>query len=419
MQAEIHKSQVSGRASAPPSKSYTIRGLICSALAQGTSSIINPLESEDTEAARDVLKKMGVAIAQEGACWEVKGGNLRPPTDDLFCRDSAATLRFMTAICATIQGRCRLTAGPSLSQRPVKALAEALEQLGVTCISNDGMPPLTVEGGTLKGEEVEMGGEISQYISALLFIAPLMPNGLRIRLNTPPKSRPYLMMTLECLERFRVGTSHSTDMREFRVPRQRYTPTAYDVEGDWSSASYLLALGVLGGEVAVENLNLQSRQGDRALLGHLIEMGAGVDIEGEAVVVRKANLKALQADLSQCIDLLPTIAMLCAAAEGESRLTGIAGARIKESDRVGAVREGLKRMGVKVEENEDSLVITGSPLKGAVIDSRKDHRIAMAFAVLGTAVGGTTIENAECVSKTFPQFWDILRDMGGKIDTNG
>jgi 3-phosphoshikimate 1-carboxyvinyltransferase len=222
-------------------------------------------------------------------------------------------------------------------------------------------------------------------------------------------------MTLDCLKNFEVKVEYTLALDEFEITRQSYRSTRYEVEGDWSSASYFLALGAVAGDVAVENLNLESFQGDKMMLNFLREMGALVEINHDSVVVRKSRLKAIKADLTDGIDLLPTMAVLAAAAMGTSEFTGIARARLKESDRVAAVGEGLQRMGVVVTEEKDKLVIVGSGLTGAVIDSHYDHRIAMAFSILGTLAGGTTINGAECVNKTFPEFWAILESIEGKV----
>jgi 3-phosphoshikimate 1-carboxyvinyltransferase len=185
-------------------------------------------------------------------------------------------------------------------------------------------------------------------------------------------------MTVDCLERFGIKVKFSPDLREFEVNKQRYKPTQYRVEGDWSSASYLLALGAVAGDVKVTNINPESLQGDRAILDLLKEMGASVKIDQDSVTLRKSGLNAIKTDLSDCIDLLPTMAVLAAVASGTSELVGIERARLKESDRVAVMREGLMRMGVKVEEQRDSLTIVGSNPQSAVIDPRDDHRIAMA-----------------------------------------
>jgi 3-phosphoshikimate 1-carboxyvinyltransferase len=191
------------------------------------------------------------------------------------------------------------------------------------------------------------------------------------------------------------------------------------VEGDWSSASYFLALGTLSGTVAVENLNPESQQGDRIMLDFLRDMGASVELSRGTVTVRKSRLNAIQADLSDYIDLLPTLAVLAALASGRSEFNGITRARIKESNRVSAVREGLEKMGIAVLEEEDRLTVTGARPKGATINSKNDHRIAMAFSIPGLVAGGTVINDAECVSKTFPDFWEVVRSIGGEVKVNG
>jgi len=417
MRVSVDKSEVKGRVRAPSSKSYTIRGLMCAALAKGESEIIHPLGSDDTGAAINVLKQVGVDVRQEGDSWQVTGGSFHEPGTDLFCGESAATLRFMTAICSLVPGECRLVAGGSLSTRPVRPLVEALKQLGVKVSCRDEVAPVVVEGDRLRGGATELPGDISsQFVSALLLISPFAEKGVRIRLTTPLESKPFVLMTLDCLERFGVRVKSSDDLRQFEVSKQAYKPAKYRVEGDWSSASYFLALGAVAGEVEVENLNPESLQGDKMILNFLRDMGASVDINRDSITVRKSRLNAIKADLSDCIDLLPTMAVLAAAADGASELVGIERARIKESNRVSAVREGLERMGISVGEERNSIAIAGSRPNGATIDPKDDHRIAMAFSVLGSVAGGTVIEDAECVSKTFPRFWDELKSVGVKID---
>ena len=420
MKASISRSEVSGRVTAPSSKSYTLRGLMCAALARGDSEIIAPLTSDDTEAAIDVLGQLGIGLDRREDRWAVSGGHFQQADGDLYCRDSAVTLRFMTAISSLLPGTHRLTAGPSLSRRPVGPLVEALRQVGVTCSDSNGLPPVTVTGGNLRGGTTSLPGNISsQFASALLLAAPFSEKGTTIRLTTPLESAPYVLMTLDCMQWFGVSVAFSESMDVFDVVRQAYRPTGYRVEGDWSSASYPLALGAMAGEVTVENLSPESLQGDKAILGFLQEMGASVIVSGNSITVRRSQLRAIKADLSDCTDLLPTVTVLAAVAEGTSQLAGIGRARIKESDRVAAVREGLERMGIAVTEEADRMTITGGKPRGAVIDSRDDHRIAMAFGLLGAVAGNTVIEGAECVAKTYPQFWNELRSLGVRVTTDG
>jgi 3-phosphoshikimate 1-carboxyvinyltransferase len=416
MKALISKSEIRGITSAPSSKSYTIRGLICGALANGTSRILQPLGSDDTKAAFNVLKNLGIKTRKAKSAWTVTSLGLKAPTADLYCRDSATTFRFMTAICAIVPGTCRLTAGPSLSRRPQKVLLESLKQLGVKCSGNGDFPPVIVEGGKLRGGITNLPGDISsQFVSAILLAAPFTENPITVKVTTPMESRPYVMMTMDTMQQFGISVTCSEKFDEFKIEPQRYRPTAYKIEGDWSSASYLLALGAMNGEIEIDNLPSETMQGDRMILDFLQEMGAKTLVRKNSVIIWKSNLKAIKANLSDCIDLLPTMAVLAAVADGTSHLTGLARARIKESDRVSAMAQGLYQMGIKVTEENDRLIITGGSPKVAAIDSKNDHRIAMAFSLLGTIAGDTIIEQAESVAKTYPEFWDVLENLGGKV----
>ena len=417
MQILIEKSEIKGQVQSPSSKSYTIRSLMCAALARGQSEIRNPLSSDDTEAALRVLRKIGVQVATDGDRWLVNGGLFQNPCEDLFCGDSAATLRFMSAICALVPGRSRLTAGPSLSKRPVITLVQALQRWGVDISSQGDTAPVIVNnGGRFSGGLTELPGDISsQYISALLLIASLAMGNTLIRLTSPLESRSYVLMTLECLERFGIKVKYTDELMEYETVRQEYQPAKVNIEGDWSSASYLLGLGAVGGEIKVGNINIQSMQGDRVILDILKKMGAGVEEAEGFIIVRKSQLKAIQADLKECIDLLPTLAVLAALAEGTSVFTGIQRASLKESNRVKTVKDGLKRAGIRVIEEIDKLTIQGGQPTPAEIDSYNDHRIAMSFSLLGIASGGITIKGAECVSKTYPEYWNTLRSLGVKM----
>ena len=416
MKASVSKSEACGKVTAPSSKSYTIRGLICASLANGKSEIIAPLASDDTKAAINVLKKIGVNIRQQKTSWKVDGGIFGAPTSDLFCGDSAATLRFMTAFGALIPGISHLTSGPSLSRRPVKVLIDALQMLGVKCSSTSGLPPVMVEGGKFIGGSTSLPGNISsQYVSALLHIAPFAAEGMTIKLTTPLESRPYVMMTLETMQEFGITVVCDANLDKFEIMPQKYKPTKYKVEGDWSSASYWLALGAICGEMEVNNLDMQSLQGDRMLVQYLRDMGAHTVAGRNSINIVKSNLKAIKADLSDCIDLLPTMAVAAAVASGTSVFTGIKRARLKESDRVAAVAEGLTRMGIHVQADANRMTISGGKPQGTLIDSKGDHRIAMAFSLLGMLAGDTVIDGAECVAKTYPEFWQVFENLGGKV----
>jgi 3-phosphoshikimate 1-carboxyvinyltransferase len=440
MKITLNKSEVGGTVRAPSSKSLTIRALMCAALSKGASGIVHPLVCQDTAASVQVLGKIGVRVQQEPGLWRITGGSVRPPVGELNCGESATTMRFMIAICSLIPGTHTLVGGPALSRRPVKSLVDALRQLGIKAtLGGKTTPPVTIEGGTLKGEQTELPGNISsQFISALMLIAPFTPKGLNIKLTTRMTSASYVLMTLWCLKQFGVNVHHNG--MQFVVPRQRYQPARLEIEGDWTSASYFLALGAFStAGVTVDNLSTASLQGDRAILDILRRMGAVVRLSGNKVSVSKGNLKALHAEFMDCIDLLPTVAVLAALADGRSELTGIGRARIKETDQVAAMKQGLKKFGVDVTEDNDRLIIVGlrTPKKideskeeaekpglvppsrePVVVNSYGDHRVAMAFGVFGAVEGGVIVDGAECVAKTYPDFWEILKTVGGIIEKN-
>jgi 3-phosphoshikimate 1-carboxyvinyltransferase len=295
----------------------------------------------------------------------------------------------------------------------------------------------------MRGSLTDIAGNVSsQFISALLLIAPFVQKEMTIKLTTPMTSTPYVLMTLWCLRKFGINVKH--EAANFVVRRQRYVPTRLEVEGDWSSASYFLALGAVSEEgVTVENLTTSTLQGDRVILDHLRRLGADVRVVGNTVTVSQNKLKPIKADLTDSIDLLPTLAVLAALTDGKSEFIGIERARIKESNRVTAVREGLQKLGVTVTETTDRLIITGldTPVKveetmddkpaekaadedilggneTVVINSYGDHRIAMAFSVFGAAKGNIIIDGAECVAKTYPGFWEAFKSAGGEIGEN-
>jgi 3-phosphoshikimate 1-carboxyvinyltransferase len=425
----------------------TIRALVCAALSAGESQIINPLVSDDTNATASVLMQLGTTIRKEENAWRVIGGRFRTGSGDLNCGESATTLRLMTAVCSLIPGYHRLIGGPSLSRRPIGSLVDSLKKLGAkVSTENLSLPPVLVEGGTFKGGVTDIPGNVSsQFISALLVVSPFAQKGVAIKLTTPLTSKPYVIMTLWCLRQFGINVQRKGN--SFVIMRQRYTPTTIEIEGDWSSASYFLALGALSEEgISFHNLNMGSLQGDRIIVDILRNMGARVRISGNNVTISRGELKAIYVDLSDAIDLLPTVAVLAALAKGVSEISGIQRARIKESNRVTSIRDGLIKLEVNVVEDINRLIITGIDIfketededveetleeapsaeeffAGAIKEpplfrSHNDHRIAMAFAVLGAALGNMAISNAECVTKTYPTFWQEFQKVGGEVKIN-
>jgi len=416
MSLRIKPSCLTGKVSSPPSKSMTHRYLIISALADGISLLKNPLDCDDTFATVQGLRKLGIRVSDKEGIWEIQGGTLTAPDSVIDCKESGTTTRLLIGLCSLLDTCSTLSGAPSLLRRPNKPLLDALEQLGVQTQSNEGYPPITIIGG-MKGGQADIPGDVSsQFISSILLAAPYAENPVDIKITTKLESKPYVKITLDAMKKAGIKSQYPETLDRFHIPKGHYIPQESKIEGDWSSAAYMLAAGTIAGKVHVDNLDMGSSQADKKIICLLDEMGAYIEIKGKRVTTEKSRLSALEADLSDCPDLFPVVACLCSVADGTSKLTGLSRLRIKESDRLAAVMNGLKTMGIKITGDNDSVRITGGLPRGAIIDPRNDHRIAMSFAILShVAQGETTVLNPECVSKSYPEFWDDLNKIGAKI----
>jgi len=397
----------------PGSKSFTHRALIAAALAAGESRLTNALKAEDTELTAQALARLGADIRWQDSTVRVagRGGRLLPVAEPIHLGNSGTSMRFLTALAALGQGQYVLTGGPRLCERPMGELLAALQQLGVKALSqrDNGCPPVVVMGGLTGGQARLSGAVSSQYLSALLFIGPLAPQGLEIEVTGELVSRPYVNMTLEVLGEF--GISHYREgYRYFRVlGGQQYAPQDYEIEGDASSASYFWAAAALtGGRVTITNLSLESCQGDIDFLSVLARLGCRLDSAPAGLTVQGGPLHGIEVNMANMPDLVPTLAVLAAFAWGETVITGVAHLRHKESDRLAAVAAELGKMGIEVRETADGLIIQGGRPRGAEIETYQDHRLAMSFAVAGLGVQGMAIKDPGCVAKSFPEFWDFL-----------
>ncbi len=417
MRARIRSSDARGAASVPGSKSYTIRAALCAAMAAGKSLIEGALESDDSNAVFECIEALGAEVSQSSQGIAVKGGRLRPPAGPLWCRESGATFRFLSALAATVPGRTVLQCAPSLARRPMQPLVDAIRQLGIDCQFDPVSGTLVVEGQSQRTAHVTLRGDISsQFLSAMVLSGPRYSDGLHIDVVSPIVSERYVRMTIECMRRFDIDVCVMEHGRGFVVPGDGYLPTHYIVEGDWSGAAAILALGALAGDVSVSGLEATSLQADATIVELLSRMGASVNVGANGVRVVRSELRACTFDLAESIDLLPVGSALAAAAEGMTRLSGIARARDKESDRVAAMADGLRALGVRVEVGEDEIRVWGGAAHGGVVSSAGDHRIAMAFGVLGALVGDIVVEDAECVAKTYPRFWETMSGLGVEVE---
>jgi 3-phosphoshikimate 1-carboxyvinyltransferase len=400
---------------APPSKSYTHRALIVSALAAGRSRIIGPLCAADTELTAGALMRLGVPVEWHPEYVSVSGcGGSLPAEGEVTidCGNSGTTLRLLTSVALLSPAPVVLTGSRRMLERPVGPLVEALRALGgeASFLEAEGYPPIRVSGRLKGGEAVIDGRMSSQFVSSILVAAPYADSDVELLLPAPPASQSYLDLTVDVMrafgatverqgyERFRVRSGGAYRGREFRI------------EGDYSSASYFFAIAAIcGGRVRVTRLNPASPQGDRRLLSALERMGCRVSAMERAVTVeRTGGLHGIAIDMSSSPDTVQTLSAVAAVADSPTVITGIGHLKYKESDRVGVTAEILKRMGAGVEVADDAITITPAPLHGVTVDPRDDHRTAMTFGVLGLGVGGMVIRDAECVGKSFPDFWNAL-----------
>ncbi len=399
----------------PGSKSLTQRALLCAALAEGESVIRNPLVSEDTELLARALSVSGCRVELRDGAFRISGVGGRPgfSGERIFFGNNGTGSRFFLAYAALSRaGKAIIYGKPRLHERPMGPLLSALRALGarLECLEREGYLPVKVSPGDLSGGRVELSAEkSSQFVSALLLIGPYLTGGLELEIRGEMVSTPYVELTLAVMRAFGAGVEKSA--RGFRVSEDGYRSRLYEVEGDASSASYFLILpALLGGSVTVENLSPDSPQADILLLRILSEIGGRIERAGEGVRVEfSASPRAFEVNLKEAPDLFPTLCVLAAVAEGCTRIYGAPHLRYKECDRIAAMAKELKKCGVKVKELPDGIEIEGGgALSGAEIETYDDHRIAMAFAVLGLKVPGLIIRNPACVSKSFPEFWDYL-----------
>ena len=417
-------SHLSGTVKAPPSKSFTHRALIASALSDGTSVIKDPLICDDTIATLNACRMIGADIKKKDIGLEISGcPEPRTPEDVIDCRDSASTMRFMTPVCALAKGISILTGRKSLRRRPMGPLLDAMRSLGVKCYSarGDGYPPIIVFGGGLNGGRAAIRGDVSsQFISGLLFASPMAQEDTEIKVTTRLESKPYVEATISVLRRHGVEIEADRDYKIFHVPCcQRYKPSSHVIEGDYSSAAFILAAAaVTDSRVKVTNLRRDTVQGDRVFVDLLKEAGVYVKVGKDFVEVEgSGDLKPFNVDLRDNPDLAPVCVAVACFIRGKSVIRGVRRLRFKESNRIVSLLSEFAKIGAKVGSTNDSIFIEGGgKISGANLYSHNDHRIAMAciVAALG-AEGKSIVRGVECINKSYPNFLSDIISLGAEV----
>jgi 3-phosphoshikimate 1-carboxyvinyltransferase len=398
---------------APPSKAHTLRCLIISSLANGKSTICNPLLGQDQLNVIECLKKLGVKIKHEKDKLIVYGtqGRYTPTSEGLDVGESGVGMNFLTSAACLSRTPVTITGAKRITERPVSEVVNGLRQLGcrIEYQDKEGFPPIKVYGGGIKGGSAKIKGrKTSQYFSSIVISSPYAENKVTLICIDEMTERPYLDISLQMMSEFGVEPEND-GYKEITVPNdKKYSARQITIEGDYSSASFFfLAAAICKTKVTVSGLNPHTKQGDRTFLKLIEKMGCKVSPTDEGICVQGRNLHAIEQDMSNLPDLVPPLAIAAAFAEGTSKFTNIAHLRHKECDRLEVMVLQLGKMGVFARCDESSLAVEGTAgIYGARIDPHNDHRIAMSFAIAGLVTGNQVIENEMCVAKSFPDFWE-------------
>lgn len=396
----------------PGSKSVTNRALVCAVLADGTSHLSGVLDADDTQAMLGVASTVGATV-ESGACPNTysiggTGGQLLAGPLTLDARMSGTTARFATPLVARGTGEYRVDAAPEMRARPMDEAANALRSVGVTVVGD--RLPLVISGGFIGGELALAADVSSQFASGMLLAAPGTRNGLVLTLDGPVVSRPYLDMTVAVMGSFGAVVDQPSANEFVVAPGKGYSGTDYRIEPDASAASYFFAIAaVTGGRVRIDGLGTDSLQGDVDFVDVLAAMGAKVDKSASSIEVRGPDkLQGVDVDMSQISDTAQTLAAIAPFADGPTRVTGIGFIRHKETDRIAAPVNELRRMGIEAVQDDDGFTIQPGTPQPATIETYHDHRMAMSFAIAGLMAPGIDIANPSCVNKTFPTYWQVL-----------
>ncbi len=414
------RSTIDGTIIVPGSKSHTIRAFYFGLLADGESTVVDPLMSQDANSSISVVQKFGAKINKIGTKYLVNGVNGKPqiPDDIIDVGNSGTTINIGISVASLVDGYTVFTGDHQIRNRPVQSLQSALNSLGadVICTKNNGKPPVIIKGRA-KGGNAEINGISSQYLTSLLINAPLYENDTNITVKNLCEL-PYVDITLRWLDE--LGIKYNNDnYKFFNIPgNQKYKPFTKRIPGDFSSATFFIVLGAIpGNRMVLKNLDIKDPQGDKLVLDIVKEMGASVEIKDDEIIITGNKLKGIEIDMDSIPDALPAISALATQCEGTTIIRNVAHARLKETDRIRVMHDELKKLNAEISELEDGLVIKRSILTGGTINGHHDHRIVMSMAILGQVIREKLIiDTAEASAVTFPDFADFLRLSGGKIE---
>ena len=420
MNCKVEKSKLSGKIKCPPNKSYTHRAIFLAALSDGKSIVKEILRSNDIIATINACREFGVEV--EEIENNVSINNTIDSTVEscmINAENSGTTIRISIAIAALSGGNTILTGDESLRKRPMQPILDSLEKMGVKTKSENGKPPIHIDG-KIKGKEISINGNISsQFISALLIISPRLPDGLIINVDGELVSKPYVDLTIAIMKKFGVEVQIDENYKKYSVKHQIYQPTTFSIPSDFSNLALLLAANVLLGDGLRIEINLgEMPQGDEAIVDILERLGVNVTLEENFISTKSPDLlKGGKFDLSNTPDLLPAIAILALKSEKSIEIYNVQHARFKETDRIAIISRELKKLGLDVDEKEDGMIIRKtSELHSAELNSENDHRLFMAFSIAGMFVGECSVSDPDAVKVSYPEFIEDMKSVGANLN---
>lgn len=421
MKAIIAPSKLKGTITAPASKSSMQRACAAALIRKGKTVLSNPGMSNDDKAALNIIRQLGATYEVNGDKIVIDSSGVNAVGDNIDCHESGLSIRMFTSIAALSDKKITVKGSGSLAKRPMDFFDEVLPQLGVEVKSNNGYLPLEIKG-PLQPKNITVDGSLSsQYLTGLLFAyAAADAKDVSIKVKNL-SSRPYVDLTLKVLEAYGLKVPENRNYEEFyfRDSKVYGQPSTinYTVEGDWSGGAFLLVGSAIAGNVNIKGLDLSSTQADRAVLQALMQAGTNISIRAEEMEIKESKLKAFHFNATDCPDLFPPLVALASYCEGTTVIEGTKRLTHKESNRALTLQEEFGKMGVKIQLQNDQMLIQGNPkLKGEEVSSHNDHRIAMATAVAGLKADKEMIvSGAEAVNKSYPQFWEHIKTLGAKV----
>ena len=420
MNCKVEKSKIKGEINCPSNKSYTHRGIFLASLAGNNSKVENALLSADTKATIEACKKFGAVIEVNDSDIIVKKSiKIGTNVPEINTENSGTTIRIAVGIASLFSEEITLTGDASLQKRPMQPLLDALSSIGAKCSSTNGNPPIKIKGSIIGGDIRIPGNLSSQFISSLLISAPLTKNGINLTIEGDLVSKPYLDATIATMKKFGVSVKTLMPYKKYNITPQIYKNTIFSVPIDFSSLALLLSFTVLNGEDVVIKGNMGNLpQGDEAFIDFLKQLGVSVTINDNEIKIKSPKkLKGGKFDLRNSPDLLPPLAILSLISSKPIEIVNVKHARLKETDRIAILARELPKIGIKVDEKEDGLILELSDsLTGAKLDSENDHRLFMAFCIAGTYIGNCIVTDSKSVEVSYPNFIEEMNRLGAKIE---